>query len=80
MYIRIDSNVLKQVEEITSTDYDTFAGMLPSESIEPMIRDLICEVHKLEEKVSDMERDIENNYEVKNIDPYEELGLSRGDF
>lgn len=80
MYIRIDSDTLKKAEDITGTDYDTFAGMLPADSIEPMIKDLIYEVHRLEEKVKDMEQDIENNYEVKNVDPYLEYGVSERDF
>lgn len=80
MYVKMDEEKLKQIQEITCTDYEAKLGYLPVESLNDIIDDLILEVHRLEEKIEDMQQDIENNYELKNINPYEEYGISERDF
>lgn len=62
MYIKIDEDLYKKIQSITMTDYNLEGGMLPVESIEPMLEDLICEIHNQEERYEDLERDLEDNY------------------
>ena len=78
MYIKLDSDLYKKIQEITYTDYNALGEFIPSESIEPMLEDLLLEVSRLEEKIEDIERDRDDNYK-----PYtnEELyGVSDKDF
>lgn len=83
MYYKVDDKELerlKEVSNITSTDYELLGNFVPVESMFNMIEDLLCEIHRTDEKIKDMEQDIENNFEPKNINPYEELGISERDF
>lgn len=52
-------------------------------SIEEVLTELvnlIDERDQLEEKINDLEKDIEEKYELRNIDPYAEYGISERDF
>lgn len=80
MYLKIDEEKLKEIEELTMTDYDAKLGFVPGENLIGMIDDLLYEIHNLQEKVSDLQHDIDNNYELKRIDLYEEYGVSEKDF
>ncbi len=80
MCVEVDNAILNEVEKITMTEYSKQNGLLEADSVEPMLYDLICEIHHLEDKIKDLENDIENNYELKNINPYEEYGVSEKDF
>lgn len=78
MYIKLDCDLYKKIQDITYTDYNTLGDFIPSESIEPMLEDLLLEISRLEEKIEDIERDRDDNYK-----PYtnEELyGVSDKDF
>lgn len=48
--ITLDEELTKQVVEITDVDY---TGELELKDIENMIKDLIVEYHRLEEKIED---------------------------
>lgn len=63
MYIKLDEDLYNKIKKITMTDYDALGNFIPSESIEPMLEDLILEIEHLEEKYKDLERDLEDNYE-----------------
>lgn len=52
MKIRLNEELEKKVVEITEVDY---TGELSLEDIENMIKDLVCEYHRLEEKLEDKE-------------------------
>ena len=52
MKIRLNEELEKKVVEITGVDY---TGELSLEDIENMIKDLVCEYHRLEEKLEDDE-------------------------
>lgn len=52
MKIRLNEELEKKVVEITGVDY---TGKLSLEDIENMIKDLVCEYHRLEEKLEDKE-------------------------
>lgn len=80
MYLEIDEDLKTKLEKITGTDYDFKGNYLLSENITTVFEDLISEIDRLEEKNSDMQKEIEENYEPKKIDPYEEYGISEKDF
>ena len=44
------------------------------------VRDLIDEIYTLLEKNEELETKIEDEYEPKKINPYEEYGISESDF
>lgn len=83
MYYKVTDDELKTLERaanFTGGDYEIMGNFVPVNKMLNMVEDLLIELGKSDEKIRDMEQDIENNFEPKNIDPYEELGLSRGDF
>ena len=45
-----------------------------------LVEELDYEIERLEEKIRDMQDDIEQYYEPKKFDPYEEYGISERDF
>lgn len=83
MYYKLDNDELERinrVSKITFTDYELKGNFISVESMMAAIEDLLIEIDRLEETKKDIEQDIENNYELKNIDPYEEYGISEEDF
>ena len=44
------------------------------------LENLMYENKSLEDKIGELENDIENNYELKPYDPYDFYGVSREDF
>lgn len=83
MYYKLENDELekiKQVEKLTCTDYDLVGDFIPGDSLMSAIEDLLVEIHNLQEKVTDLENDIENNYKLKNINPYDEYGVNERDF
>lgn len=45
-----------------------------------IIDNLVYEANRLEEKIEDLNKDIEDNYEPRRFDPYEEYGVSESMF
>lgn len=83
MYIKLENDTLKTINrasDITCTDYELLGNFIPVESMMCIVEDLLLEIVHLKECIEDMEQDIENNYELKNFDPYDEYGVSRNDF
>ena len=80
MYYKIEEDVLERIEKMTMTDYEAEGNFLPVDSINDIIEDLLYEIDRLQEKISDMEQDIEENYEAKKFNPYTEYGVSEKDF
>lgn len=83
----IDLNLFFKIQEATFTQYDNIAivkdkemALITSETIESMLEDLICEIDVLKEKYQDLQDDLENNYEKRAINYYDEYGLNREDF
>ena len=62
-----------KVGEITGVDY---SGMLNVADIESMIKDLICEYHKLEEEYEEY-KEIQNQ---EPFNPYDEYDVHEKDF
>ena len=74
MYYALDEEELKTLEkvsEITLTDYEVTGKFVPVSSLMTAIEDLLVELHKEEEKVADLENDINNYYELKEENYYE---------
>ena len=83
MYYKLSESELKKVEDASSetmTDYELEGNMIPVDNMMSLIEDLLVELHKRDERISDLESDINNYYELKNTDQYEEYGVSRNDF
>ena len=65
MKIELDNyskEVLERVENELCTDYGRNGNYIAIEKLIAVIEDLEYEVHRLEEKAEDRERDIEDNY------------------
>lgn len=79
-YVKFDKELIDEVEEITDVDYERKENMLLADNVISIIKDLIYEIHKRDEKIQDIEEEIKEKYELKNIDPYTEYGISERDF
>jgi len=73
---------LTKVTEITGVDYDGLEWHqdITIESLINALDDMIFEYHNKEDEIRDLKQEIDNNYEPRKIDPYEEYGVSRKDF
>lgn len=60
------------LEEVNWTDAENVKGFIDSDELLDIIEDLICEIHRLEEKIEDREQDIRDNY--RQITPSEMYG------
>ena len=78
MYLKIDEEVMKKLQDITNTDYEAEGILLPVENINNIIEDLMYEIDYLQEKINDMEQDLEDNY--RPISLREQVGISDRDF
>lgn len=78
MYIKVEEDLIKKVQAITCTDYECKGDLIPHESIIPLIKDLLIEIDRLEEKYEDLEKDMEENY--RRIPVAEQYGVSDSDF
>jgi hypothetical protein len=86
--VKINKELYENISKLTGVDYEPLQYknpdveylLIPEENIGEMLEDLLAEYHRKEEQLEDLKEDLENNYEPKKIDPYEEYGLSRNDF
>lgn len=79
-YVKFDKELIDEVEEITGVDYERKENMLLADNVISIIKDLIYEIHKRDEKIQDIEEEVKEKYELKSIDPYSEYGISERDF
>ena len=70
MKFLIDKNLMEKIRKLTSTDYgleeyygDEKKVWIDSETIEPMLDDLIWEMEEREEKFNDFKQDVVDNFE-----------------
>lgn len=75
-----DLEKIKEISEVTGVDYELKGNLVPVDSLIYALKDMLYEYHNKEEELEDLHQDIEDNYEPKKIDPYEEYGVSRHDF
>lgn len=75
-----DLEKLEKIAEVTGVDYELRGNLVPVDSLIYALKDMLYEYHKKEEKIEELEQDIEDNYEPKKIDYYDYYGVSRNDF
>lgn len=75
--MKINENLLKSISDITRTIY---TNPVSEDDVIDMLEELVNELEHKEEKLSDLQYTIDNYYELKRIDPYEEYGVSERDF
>lgn len=75
-----DLEKIKKISDITGTDYELKGNLVPVDSLIYALLDMLTEYTNKQEEIEDLKQDIEDNYEPKKIDPYEECGISRNDF
>jgi hypothetical protein len=83
MYYKLDTSEherIDKISKITCTDYDLKGDFILIDNMMCLIEDLLVEYETLEEKIKDMEQDIENNYELKEVNPYIEYGVRENEF
>ena len=77
VYVKIDDEIIKKVEAITMTDYDT-TSMVSVDKLVDILSDMIVEYDRLEEEKEDLENDLENNY--RKIEKNEQYEIYDNDF
>lgn len=75
-----DLEKIKEISEITGVDYELKGNLVPVDSLIYALKDMLYEYHNKQEEIDDLKQEIEDNYEPRKIDPYEEYGVSRNDF
>lgn len=78
MYIELKEELIKEIERIKMEKLEKKGDLILAEDIEGIIEDLICEIHRLNEKVEDEIEQRENYCKPKT--EYENLGMSERDF
>lgn len=83
--MKIDISLYDRVSELTNTEYKGIFAKEPdepvlvfSDDIESMLENLILEIDRLNEKIEDREKDIEENYERKSV--ASQVGVTDKDF
>lgn len=79
-YIKLDKSLLKEVEDITDVNYEYKEDRVPISSIAYMLKDLVYENNLKKHELEEIKEDIDERYELKPIDPYDEYDLAREDF
>jgi hypothetical protein len=54
MYLKVEQKIIDRLKEISITDFEEVGTLIPAESIECIIEELIMEIDRLEEKVEDL--------------------------
>ena len=62
VWVDIDSDILKKVQEATTTDYEAVDGKVTIESLKGMVEDLLIELENKEDEIKDIIEDRESNY------------------
>ena len=75
-----DLEKIKEISEVTGVDYELKGNLVPVDSLIYALKDMLYEYHNKQEELKDLHQDIEDNYQPRKIDPYEEYGVSRNDF
>lgn len=71
---------IKEIESITYTDYEIENDMIKTYALVNIIEDLLCAYHELEEEKEDLEKKMQEDYNPKIENFYEEYGISERDF
>lgn len=76
IYIKLENELIETVEKITDVDYEKQGDMLSADELTSMLKDLIYEISKRDEKLEDLKEEMNECYEPKRIDPYYEYGVN----
>lgn len=71
---------IEEISSITGSDYELKGNFIPIESLLAAAEDMLMEYGVLEEKLNDLQQEISENYELKQVNPYIERGLRETDF
>jgi hypothetical protein len=77
-YVKIEKKVLEKIEEITNTNYNAEDVYLTTENLVMIIDDLLVELGKMQDKLNDLENDLNDNY--RPIPVAEQVAISDKDF
>ena len=64
VWVDIDNDILKKVQEATITDYEGVDGKVTVESLKGMIEDLLIELEHKEDEIKGIVEDRESNYRL----------------
>ena len=89
--MKIDRELYEKVSKLTGTQYEvdylkepctedgeSFVIVYDNYQLESMLRDLICEIDRLEERIEDLKEDRDTNW--KRIDIASQVRISDSDF
>ena len=62
VWVDIDNDILKKVQEATITDYEAVDGKVTVESLKGMVEDLLIELENKDDEIRDIIEDRESNY------------------
>lgn len=62
VWVDIDDDILKKVQETTITDYEAVDGKVTIDSLKGMVEDLLIELENAEDKCRELEADLNENY------------------
>ena len=62
VWVDIDEDILKKVQEATVTDYEAVGGKVTVESLKGMVEDLIIELENKDDEIKEIIEDRESNY------------------
>ena len=62
VWVDIDDDILKKVQDATITDYEAVDGKVTVESLKEMVEDLIIELENKDDEIKDIIEDRDSNY------------------
>ena len=62
VWVDIDDDILKKVQDATITDYEAVDGKVTVESLKGMVEDLIIELENKDDEIKDIIEDRDSNY------------------
>lgn len=78
MFIQIDEEVIKKVEEVTFEKFHKVGNLIPAEEVEGAFEDLLCEIDRLKEELEDEQEQRAMYFKPKSV--YEINGVREDDF
>ena len=62
VWVDIDDDILKKVQDATITDYEAVDGKVTVDSLKGMVEDLLIELENSDDKYRKLEADLNENY------------------
>lgn len=67
MYLELEQETIKKINELSLTDFGGKGNFIPAENIKQLIEELLMTIDELEEKSKDIISDRDTNYFFKNF-------------